>query len=250
MRIYTSLLRMFVLIGVSAGIGCQPGQQATAEPGTKEQQAQSAQTVTLKTADGWTITGDLYAAVGKSQGNVVLLHQRGGQGSDWVPLCRALQAAHITALAIDQRGAGRSTQGPGESGENAPWPTSGDIAAAIASFKDKLPTGLAGASYGANNALIYAAAHPDQTKSVALFSPGANYHGLDALAPARKFKGAVVIYHDKNDAIAGSGPKKITQALSSPDHALRLSNGSEHGTNLLSPANIRDSVQFFQRTLK
>ena len=104
--------------------------------------------------------------------------------------------------------------------------------------------------YGANNALIYAATHPDQIKSVALFSPGANYHGLDALAPARKFKGAVVIYHDKNDAIAGSGPKQVTQALTGRDHILRLSTGSEHGTNLLSPANIRDAASFFQRTLK
>ena len=251
MQKYTSLLKIVVLLGVGAGMGCQSGRQATAgEPGAKGQTTDAAQAVSFKTADGWTIAGDLYAAVGKAQGNVVLLHQRGGQGSDWVPLCRALQMAHISALAIDQRGAGRSTQGPGESGENAPWPTSGDISAAIASFKDKLPTGLAGASYGANNALIYAAAHPDQIKSVALFSPGTNYHGLDAVAPARKFKGAVVIYHDKNDAIAGGGPKQITQALSGHDHILRLSTGSEHGTNLLSPANIRDAAMFFQRTLK
>src|SRR5262249_17128708 len=155
-----------------------------------------ARQVHFKTTDGWTIVGDLYTPSGASKGAVILLHQRNGSARDWEPLCLALQKAGFTALAIDQRGAGRSTQGPGPTGGNAPWPTSPDIAAAIKFLAVKKPVGLAGASYGANNALIYAAANPKQVTGVALFSPGANYHGLDALTPARAYHGAVSIYHD------------------------------------------------------
>ncbi|HZT42731.1 MAG TPA: alpha/beta fold hydrolase [Chthonomonadaceae bacterium] len=206
--------------------------------------------VHLKTADGWTVVGDLYAPPGKSHGAVVLLHQRGGSAADWRSLCTALQKAGIIALAIDQRGAGRSTEGPGPTGQDAPWPTSPDIAAAIASLKDKGPISLAGASYGANNALIYAAAHPDQVKGLALFSPGANYHGLNALAPAHAYHGPVVIYHDRGDSIADGGPQEIDQALASRDHTLRIYSGSDHGTALLDPAVVRDAVTFFKRVLK
>ncbi len=239
-----------------AAWGCRMEKQAIAgEPGGgKGGQADGVQSVTLKTGDGWAIAADWYMPSGGTGGAVILLHQRDGQASDWVPLCRALQKAGVGALALDQRGAGRSAQGPGGTGEDAPWLTSNDTAAAIAWLHShngaaQSAVGLAGASYGANNALIYASAHPDQIRGVALYSPGANYHGLDAIKPAHSFKGAVVIYHDKNDAIAGSGPRQINAALAG-EHALHLTNGSEHGTALLTPANIKDTVLFFQKALR
>ena len=212
---------------------------------------QPAQSITLKTADGWNLAAQLYPPdnPAKSRSAVILLHQRGGTGGDWTRLCRALQGANITALTIDQRGAGRSTQGPGPVGTDAPWLTSGDVAAAVAFLKGKGSLGLAGASYGANNALIYAAAHPNQIKAVALYSPGANYHGLDAVKPAHAYKGAVIIYHDKNDEIAGDGPRLIKAALPAGDHVLKVQPGGEHGTALLTPANIQDVTAFFKRTL-
>jgi pimeloyl-ACP methyl ester carboxylesterase len=214
-------------------------------------EAPGAKEVQLKTADGWTIVGDLYAPSGNDgKGAVVLLHQRGGQASDWAPLCQALQKSGITALAIDQRGAGRSTTGPGQTGDDAPWPTGPDIAAAITSLKNRGAVGLAGASYGANNALIYAAAHPDQVHAIALFSPGANYHGLQALPAAKAYRGAAVIYHDRDDMVAGNGPRLINAALPGKDHTLHLYDGSEHGTALLNAAAIADAVRFFRRTLR
>lgn len=205
--------------------------------------------VRLKTTDGWTIIGDRYDPKGKAKGAVVLLHQRGSSATDWQPLCEGLQQAGFVALAIDQRGAGRSTQGPGPTGSDAPWPTSPDIAAALESVKTVGPVGLAGASYGANNALIYAAAHPTQVKAVALFSPGANYHGLNTLKPARAYRGALVIYHARNDSIAGDGPQQIEAASPSKNHALRLYDGDGHGTALL-PDATEDAVKFFKSNLK
>ncbi|MBV9390239.1 MAG: alpha/beta fold hydrolase [Chroococcidiopsidaceae cyanobacterium CP_BM_ER_R8_30] len=208
------------------------------------------QEVRLKTSDGWIIVGDRYLPSNSARGAIVLLHQRGGTAADWQPLATALQQAGFTVLAIDQRGAGRSTQGPGPTGDNAPWQTTGDIAAAIASLPMPLPIGLAGASYGANNALIYAASHHNQVKALALFSPGANYHGLDALAAAHSYRGALVIYHDRDDTIPGSGPQQINALVPSQNHKLLVFNGTAHGTGLLEPKVIHSAVNFFLINLK
>ncbi len=206
--------------------------------------------VRLKTNDGWTIVGDLYVPSGSARGAIVLLHQRGGSAYDWRGLATALQKSGFIALAIDQRGAGRSTQGPEPTGDDAPWLTSEDIATAIASLPKQLPIGLAGASYGANNALIYAAAHPNQIKGLALFSPGANYHSLDALAAARSYHAALVIYHSQDDSTAGVGPKQINGISPSPNHRLQVLSGNAHGTELINPGVISDVVKFFQSSLK
>ncbi|HZP84394.1 MAG TPA: alpha/beta fold hydrolase [Chthonomonadaceae bacterium] len=256
----SALLLFPALLGALMGCASRataPEGTATTPPGstapskaTEAPAGGGSQEVSFRTSDGWTIVGDLYAPAGASQGAVVLLHQRSGSAKDWQPLCEALQKAGIIALAIDQRGAGRSTQGPGPTGDNAPWPTSEDIAAAIASLNTTGPVGLAGASYGANNALIYAAAHPEQIKGVALFSPGANYQGLDALTPARAYRGALLIFHARGDGIAGDGPQQIEAASASSDHTLNLSDGSEHGTALLRPDTIQKTVEFFTRILK
>lgn len=232
--------------GVNSGSG---NSMAGGPAGTKE--------VSFKTADGWNIFADLYLPAGTSKGAVIMLHQRNGAASDWNSLADALQKTGYTALAIDQRGAGRSVQGPpgapAAKGDDAPWDTTQDIAAAIAYLQDKGPIGLAGASYGANNALIYAAAHPDQVKSVVLFSPGADYHGLNALTPAKTWQGPLEIFHDKGDSVAGNGPEQIDRASPSKDHKLILTSGSRHGTDLLRDAlsdKANNPAAFFQRTLK
>lgn len=246
MRTTLLLLTALTLTGCATP-NAAPGNTAAAPPKkTAKPTGAEPKEISLKTADGWTLIGDLYEVKGASKGAVVLLHQRGGSARDWEPLCVALQKAGITVFAIDQRGAGRSTQGPGESGENAPWPTSADIEAAIARLKGKGTLGLAGASYGANNALIYAAAHPEQVKGIALFSPGTGYHGLNALTPARSYQGSLRIYHDKGDSIAGDGPQRILDSSPSPNKTLRLYDGDEHGTALLKPDVIQDAVKFFQ----
>lgn len=206
--------------------------------------------VTLKTDDGWFIVGDRYDSFGPSKGAVILLHQRDGSAKDWLDLCKALQRAGYTALALDQRGAGRSISGQGGVGPNAPWPTSGDVEAGIASVKDKGPVGLIGASYGANNALIYAAAHPALVKGVVLFSPGANYHGLDATTPAAAYTGPVLVFYGKQDTIPDDGPRRIKEASKSPDCTLVEIEGGEHGAALLKPDTIRQTLTFIERTLK
>lgn len=208
------------------------------------------ESVQLRTPDGWIIVGDRYMPSGVAKGAVVLLHQRGGSAQDWQALSTALQKAGFIALAIDQRGAGRSTQGPGPTGDNAPWETSDDIATAIASLPKALPVGLVGASYGANNVLIYAAQHPMKIKGLALFSPGANFNGLDAISAARKNRTPFLIYHGQDNAISGDGPQQISLISPAPIHRLQILNGSAHGTDLLTPNVIRETSRFFESTLK
>lgn len=207
--------------------------------------------VSFKTADGWLIKGTLYSA-SKSVGATVLLHQRGGSKSDWNVLCESLKAKGVTALAIDQRGAGESTEGPGGKGEDAQWDTSEDIAAALEYLKNYKTIGLAGASYGANNALIYAAKHPDRIKAVALFSPGADYNGLKSEGAAKLWKGPLRVYHDRGDSVAGEGPAMIDKMSTSIDHRLLLSEGDRHGTALLGESmKGKDAVDnFFKNALK
>lgn len=244
-----------VVVLIGGILGCAPKIPVTNPPSNpeisqkipNELKKQHSSEVTLKTSDGWSIVGQLYPPVGQSKGGVVLLHQRGGSSADWNPLCTSLQEAGYAALAIDQRGAGKST-GPGSSGESAPWDTSGDIAAAAALMKQYGHVTLIGASYGANNALIYAAAHSEEIHSVVLLSPGENYHGLEALPAAQKYPGHVLILHDRGDTVAGDGPSKINSASTLSQHNLIEYDGDGHGTELLRSQSINDIIEFLKKS--
>jgi pimeloyl-ACP methyl ester carboxylesterase len=204
--------------------------------------------ITYKTADGWTIYGDFQPA-NRATKAVILLHQRMGQASDWAPLIDKLNGAGIATLAIDQRGAGRS-QGR-ENGENAPWDTTADIQAAVewlAAHGIK-SIGLAGASYGANNALIYAAGHPD-IRAVALLSPGTDYHGLKVEPAASSYKGALLVVSAKDDVIMDKGLETISHAFSGVAES-KVYPGEAHGTQLLTfqPDSIDVLTAFFKSRL-
>ena len=153
-----------------AGCGAErpaaPVASTPANRGAEPNGSETTREITIKTPDGWTLKGDLYAPPSAAKGSVVLLHQYGGQARDWKPLCAALRAAGITALALDARGFGRSVKRADGPGENAPWDTRNDIAAALDSLPAGQPVALAGASYGANNALIFANAHPHRVRGV------------------------------------------------------------------------------------
>lgn len=207
--------------------------------------------ITFKTVDGWTIHAD-YSTPAGAKTAVILLHQRGGSAADWKPLVARLNAARIATLAIDQRGHGRSLGA--QTGANAPWQTSNDIAGGIKWLGQRgfaaERIGLAGASYGANNALIYAAAHR-RVPSVALLSPGLNYHGLLIGPPAARYGGAVLVLSAKDDPITGGGPELVA-SVGKPGTVQRISyGGGDHGTSLLAadPSSLKTLTDFFKRRL-
>ncbi len=210
------------------------------------------QQVTYRDQDNWKIYGDLYKVGSSKGGAVVLLHQRNGAASDWDPLIPLLKRAGITVLAIDQRGAGRSI-GP-ENGLSAPWNTEPDIAGAIRYLEDHVHIkagriGLCGASYGANNALRYAA-RTKNIPAVVLLSPGTDYHGLTVRSAAAEYKGPMLILSSKDDPIPEGGPQLINQLAKGP-HEMLLYDGSRHGTDILTqyPAACNQISRFFSEHL-
>ncbi len=228
--------------------GCDSKQAIPSAPPAAPPARGAGSDITYRTADGWTIHGDYYPVPNATRA-VLLLHQRGGSAADWGPLRPALAQAGIAALAIDQRGAGRST-GP-QSGEDAPWETSGDIAGAVRWLGERqhIPpahVGLAGASYGANNALLYAASAQPPPPAVALLSPGTDYHGLRIEPAARAYHGAILVLAAKGDSITGGGPELLRRVAPSATQALY--EGGAHGTELFG-ANP-DSVQRLAAFLK
>jgi|YelNatPaOPRAMG01_1025707.scaffolds.fasta_scaffold20144_3 alpha-beta hydrolase superfamily lysophospholipase len=185
----------------------------------------------FRTSDGWRIHADFYPAPKKSLA-VVLLHQRNGDAKDWLPLIPSLIKSGISALAVDQRGAGKSLGA--ENGVNAPWDTTKDIEASVKWLQSKgfhiSRITLIGASYGANNALIYASNHPDIRKII-LLSPGSNYHGLIAAPPASAYKGEALVLWSQDDPIVQSGPQVIRRAMGDRC-TLHPFSGDIHGTDM------------------
>jgi len=228
------------------GIGCHKNEGGNVM--TEDQVTGESKTAPFKTSDGWSIVGDYYAPDGKPKGVVILLHQRNGSADDWHPLCIALKQAGYLAFPMDARGTGRSTQGPGQTGEQAPWDTTGDIEAAVNGLKDKGPVTLIGASYGANNALLFAAAQPTLIRSVVLFSPSTDYHDLKTTDAVKQYPGPLLIFHQKGDEIAGDGPAKLDSMSGSKDHKLIVNDGTGHGTALLNTTTTQQTVDFLRRT--
>lgn len=206
--------------------------------------------ITYRTLDGWTIHGD-YSAVAGARKAVILLHQRGGSAADWEQLVARLNGARIATLSIDQRGAGRSLGL--QNGANAPWNTTNDIAGAVKWLATRgfAPEriGLAGASYGANNALIYAAAHP-AVRAVALLSPGRDYNGLLIGPPAARYRGALLVLFARDDPVTGGGPELIAAIRKRGAEQVPYSGGA-HGTGLFAaaPGSLPALTAFFRRRL-
>ncbi len=185
----------------------------------------------FRTSDGWRIHADFYSAPKKSLA-AILLHQRNGEAKDWLPLIPSLLKAGVSALAVDQRGAGKSLGA--ENGMNAPWDTTKDIEASVKWLQSKGfrigHIALIGASYGANNALIYASKHPDIRKIV-LLSPGSNYHGLIAGTAAGEYKGNALVLWSHNDPIVQEGPQDVRIAMGGRC-TLHPFAGDSHGTDM------------------
>jgi pimeloyl-ACP methyl ester carboxylesterase len=180
----------------------------------------------------------------------VLLHQRGGSAADWQPLMARLKALSVSALAIDQRGAGRS-KGK-RNGEDAPWDTTLDVAGAVSWLTRQAlapkHVGVAGASYGANNALVYAAASRD-VPAVALLSPGTDYHGITIPPALSSFRGRILVLAASGDSSMRGGPEAIRRL--SPSAEIETYAGDAHGTNLFwsNPESVDAVATFLARSL-
>ena len=214
-------------------------------------------TVTFRTDDGVVIAGTWFESARHPAPAVILLHMLTRSREDWQTVGDRLAEAGIHALTIDFRGHGASSRGPlGPDGEPDPARMMLDVQAARA-FLTTRPElvklsqiGIAGASIGANVAIIEAAADP-AIKSLALLSPGLDYRTLHAEAPMRKYAPRAVLFvAGTNDPYASRSVKQLSSVGAGLREIKMIENGG-HGTMMLVhyPDLARVLVDWFERTL-
>ena len=220
--------------------------------------AATSQEVSLRTDDGVVIAGALYLP-GRPGPGIVLVHALSRTHEDWGTVASRLADAGFVVLAIDLRGHGASGPLPEGTTLDDLTPMMADVRAArafLASRREAVPgrVGIAGASIGANLAILTAAADPT-VRSLALLSPGIDYRGLRPEAAIKKYgdRPALIIASQEDNYATGSA-RQLAVAGAGPGigiRDLRILNGAGHGTAMLArqPDLASSLVDWFRRTL-
>jgi pimeloyl-ACP methyl ester carboxylesterase len=144
--------------------------------------------VWISTEDGYSVRADYYAPAAAPKAAVILVHMLGRDRSDWRDFAAALGEAGYSALALDLRGHGGETKSL--EGARSNWKDFSpedframvrDVEAAHAFLQREGREGkgvfVAGASLGANVALLYASKRTEISGAI-LLSPGLDYRGV------------------------------------------------------------------------
>jgi dienelactone hydrolase len=214
------------------------------------------QRVTIRTEDGVSLAATWYEPTARSAPAVILVHMLHHSRRDWDSVASRLASEGIGALAIDLRGHGESG---GALDEGGGQPDYSALVRDVAAARRYLATrgevvqarvGIAGASIGANLAVLEAATDPT-IATLALLSPSLDYRGLRIEAAMKKYgaRPALLISSD-DDAYATRSVKDLVKAGGGTREALALSNAG-HGTAMLGrDADLsRMLVDWFRRTL-
>lgn len=218
--------------------------------------AAGTQRVTLRTDDGATLAAMWYEPSSRPAPAVILVHMLHRSRRDWDAFAHRMAGEGIGALAIDLRGHGDSQRygTPATSPESGYSPMVLDVKAArryLASRTDVLQSrvGIAGASLGANVAVLAAAA--DETViSLALLSPTLEYRGLRIEQIVKKITRPVLLVAASDDSYASRSARDLHKGGGGPRELLVLEQAG-HGTTMLSrDENLaRTLVDWFRRTL-
>lgn len=216
--------------------------------------AAQAQEVTFRTDDGVTIVGSLFLPAHSGPG-VILIHALGRSREDWQSFATRLADAGFVALAIDLRGHGASGPLPEGTDLNDLTRMTNDVKAArafLATRREVAPNriGIAGASIGANLAILVAAGDPT-VRSLVLLSPGLDYRGLRPEAAMKRYgdRPAMLVASQEDTYATDSARKLATDGAGVRD--LRILTGAGHGTVMLGrqPDLAGSLVDWFRRTL-
>lgn len=216
--------------------------------------AATPQDVSFRTDDGVTIAGTLYLPARSGPG-VILLHALSRTREDWHAVATRLADAGFVALAIDLRGHGASGPLPVGTDLQELTKMTADVKAArafLASRREVAPNriGFAGASIGANLAILFAANDPT-VRSLALLSPGIDYRGLRPEAAFKKYadRPALLIVSQEDNYSTNSARQLARSGPGVRD--LRILNGAGHGTAMITrqPDLAASLVDWFRRTL-
>jgi dienelactone hydrolase len=213
------------------------------------------QQVTFAARDGVQITGSLYLPDRRPAPAVVLLPMLGRTHRDWDTAAARLAEAGIAALAIDFRqGGGVQVSGsvpPG--GAYAALVLDASAARAYLAARPEVNPariGIAGASLGANVAVLAAADDP-AVRSLALLSVSGDYRGLMLEQALKKFgsRPALLVASNEDPYALRSSRQAVT--MGGGPRELRVLSGAGHGTAMLAsdPDLASALVDWFVRTL-
>lgn len=205
--------------------------------------------VTFRAEDGRTISAYIAESDVKPAAAVVFVPMLGRPKDDWQAEANRLAEANITALAIDLPGSSL----PSDSGELTGWARDIDAAVTYLASRPDVRAGsigVAGASLGANLAVVAAAGNP-MIRAIALVSPSLDYRGLRIEAAMRQLGDRpALLMASLSDPYAARSVRTLAEVGPGP-REMRWSDTAAHGTVLLSrdPELIRSLVEWFQRTL-
>jgi dienelactone hydrolase len=206
-------------------------------------QAAPARRVTFRAEDGATLSAAYYEPSRRPAPGIVLLHMLRRSHTDWDAAASELSDAGFAVVAVDYRGGD-------EIGGYAL-----DVRAAKAFLRERpevigTTLGIAGASIGANLAILDAADDPG-VRAIALLSPGLDYKGLRTEAAMKKFGARpALLAGSTKDPYTARSIRHLT-TIGPGLREVRLSDSVAHGTVLLSrePELIGTLVDWFKRTL-
>src|SRR5258706_995200 len=207
--------------------------------------AASGRHITVRTDDGVTLAGTYFEPSRRPAPGIVLLHMLTRNHDDWAAAGSRLADAGYAVLAIDFRNGGDADAALLER----------DVASAKAFLRERPEVnpnalGIAGASIGANMALVDAA-EDRAVQSIILLSPGLDYRGLRTEAAMKKYGSrAALLVSSTKDPYAWRSVRTLA-AIGPGPREVRLSDVLAHGTVLLQkdPDLIGALVDWFKRTL-
>ena len=199
--------------------------------------------VTIRAQDGTVLNGAYYEPSQRPAPGIVLLHMHRRSHADWEGAAEQLADSGFAVLALDFRPADELAT------------LSVDVKAAKTFLRERPEVspgrlGIAGASIGANLALIDAA-EDAAVVSLALLSPGLDYRGLRTEAAMKKYGGRpVLLVGSTKDPYTRRSIRHLS-TIGPGTREVRLTDSIAHGTTLLArdPELIGALVEWFQRTL-
>ena len=225
-------------------------------------QSGGVQTVTIDSPDGVKLIGSLFESNKPNSPALLLLHQWQSDRHSYDEFAKRMQLKGFAVLSIDGRGFGESTKkadgtsiAAGRSDEDVKGML-GDVDAAIQFLKkqknvDTTRIGIVGASYGSSLAIIYAADHQD-TRAVALLSPGLNYFGNMPTEPAveKYIENHVLLLAAEDDKESADAVRKLNPKDSDLPHSEKIYPSGGHGTALFKVGAADELEKFFTESFQ
>jgi alpha-beta hydrolase superfamily lysophospholipase len=197
--------------------------------------------VQLTTEDGKNIVGHYYAALGDCA--VLLLHMLKSTKESWQPFAEQLHEKKCAVLSIDFRGHGESEGGPEgykqfSDEDHQKFIMDIDAAVKYLARREFSKVRIAGASIGANLALLYASEHVDVVEKILLLSAGLDYKGIksEPLVVNLKQDQEVYFVGDERDVkqygSAAANARKLHDLTKSKKY-IKIFTDAKHGTDML-----------------